>query len=94
MDLPDDLFRQVKIRAAEQGRKFKDVLGELVRLGLDASDRAGRVEPARIGKDELTGLPIILGTRPASPGMELTPERIKEILLEQEVEGYRQSSGR
>jgi hypothetical protein len=34
LDLPDDLMREVKIRAATQGRKLKDVIAEVMRNGL------------------------------------------------------------
>lgn len=34
MDLPDSVMRAVKIRAAEEGRKLKDVMEELIRRGL------------------------------------------------------------
>lgn len=36
LDLPDDLMREVKIRAAQQGRKLKDLLADAIRIGLDA----------------------------------------------------------
>lgn len=34
LDLPDDLMRELKIRAASQGRKLKDVTAETLRNGL------------------------------------------------------------
>ncbi len=37
LDLPDDLMREVKIRAAQEGRKLKDLLAEAIRTGLDAA---------------------------------------------------------
>jgi plasmid stability protein len=37
LDLPDDLMREVKIRAAQEGRKLKDLLAEVIRAGLDAA---------------------------------------------------------
>lgn len=94
VDLPDELYREIKIRAVNEGRRVKDLMEELLRLGLDASQRSDALVEPRIGRDPQTGLPIILGGRPASRGHELTPERIKEILLEQEEEWYRQTSGR
>jgi plasmid stability protein len=35
LDLPDDLMREVKIRAAREGRKRKDLLAAAIRAGLD-----------------------------------------------------------
>ncbi len=37
LDLPDDLMREVKIRAAQEGRKLKDLLAEAIRTGLDVA---------------------------------------------------------
>ena len=34
LDLPDELMRAVKIRAANERRKLKDVMAELLRRGL------------------------------------------------------------
>ena len=36
LDLPDDLMREVKIRAAKEGKKMKDLLAAAIRTGLDA----------------------------------------------------------
>jgi hypothetical protein len=45
LDLPDDLMREVKIRAAQQGRKLKDLLAEAIRLGLDADSAQAPTGP-------------------------------------------------
>ena len=37
LDLPDDLMREVKILAAQQGKKLKDVLADTLRSGLGAT---------------------------------------------------------
>jgi plasmid stability protein len=34
VDLPEDLAREVKLRASEENRKLKDVLADLLRRGL------------------------------------------------------------
>jgi len=34
LDLPDALMREVKVRAAQQDRKLKEVVEELIRVGL------------------------------------------------------------
>ena len=79
LDLPDDLMRAVKIRAAEDNRKLKDTFADLLRQGLSQS--ASETPPIR----HRVKLPLIRSTHPARPGEELTPERMDEILLEQEV---------
>lgn len=40
LDLPDALMREVKIRAAQQDRKLKDLVEELIRVGLGQPVRA------------------------------------------------------
>jgi hypothetical protein len=41
LDLPDDLFRALKARAAMDGTTLRDLVEKLVRAGLAASERAG-----------------------------------------------------
>jgi plasmid stability protein len=36
LDLPDPLMRRVKIRAASEGRKLKEIISELLEKGLNA----------------------------------------------------------
>ena len=36
LELPDELMRSVKVRAAETDRKLKDVVSELIRRGLES----------------------------------------------------------
>jgi hypothetical protein len=50
-------------------------------------------KPARIVRDLKTGLPVIVCRRPADPPEAASPERIAEILLQQEVEWYFVSVG-
>lgn len=79
LDIPDDLFREIKVEAALRGRKLKDLVSEFLRLGLAAS-RQTPTGVARIGKSPITGLPVIVGGHPAPPELEMTPERVAEIL--------------
>jgi hypothetical protein len=39
LDLPDDVMRRVKIRAASEDRKLKDVIAELLQKGNGGSPR-------------------------------------------------------
>ena len=79
IELPDELMREIKIRAAREDRKLKDLIPELLAraLAVSAQPTGRRVK-----------LPLIKGTRTPPPGEELTPEKVHEILLEQEVEWY------
>jgi plasmid stability protein len=80
LDLPDDLMREIKVRAAREDRKLKDLVAELLRRGL----RDESANPDRIRNR--VKLPLIEGGHPAKPGEELTPERVAQILLDQEVD--------
>lgn len=44
LDLPDPLMREVKVRAAQQDRKLKEVVEELIRTGLRET-RSGSIPP-------------------------------------------------
>ncbi len=90
VDLPDELFRELKLRAAGQGRKLKDVIAEVLRLGLDAKAET-KTGAAKIGRDQRTGLPVVECRRPAAPESEVTPNRVAEILLGQEIEWQREA---
>ena len=80
-DLPDELLRSMKMRAAQEGRKFKDVAAEIFRRGLaqpkPAANPFGRV-PVKP--------PLIQCRHPAASKAALTPDRVAEVLLNQEVD--------
>jgi plasmid stability protein len=77
LDLPDELMREIKVRAAREDRKLKDLVTELLRQGLAAQQE----QPRRIHRVKL---PLIHGS-PAKPGEDVTPERLHELLLDQET---------
>jgi hypothetical protein len=79
LELPDDLRRAVKMRAVREDRKLKDMVAELLRRGLAAESHDGPRRGHRVQ------LPLIRGGHPAPPGQELTPERVAEILLADDV---------
>ncbi len=85
-------MRKLKLRAIHEGRKLKDSVADVLRGSL-ACRRGWSIATARrmreVGTDKTTGLPVILGGRPAKPGDELTPERVADILNEQEAEWSR-----
>lgn len=73
LDLPDELIRQVKLRAVVQGRTVKDLVAELLRqgLGMDSPNGATKrptSEKVKIGKK---GLPVIQCT-PNSPATRMS----------------------
>ncbi|RYG35787.1 antitoxin [bacterium] len=84
LEIPDDLMRQIKMRALVDGRKLKDSVADLLRAGLAASKES--LPKAVVVKDPRTGLPVIQGRFTAPAGEALSPERIAEILIEQEAE--------
>lgn len=89
LDLPDALVEQVKIRAVREGRKLKDAVADLLRKGLAVVvDAEPDAEAPVITTDKKTGLPLIVCKHAASPEEEMTPERVADILLAQEVEWH------
>ena len=89
LDLPDALVKQIKIRAVEEGRKLKDEVADLLRKGLAvATGTEPDGQAAVITRDKETGLPVIECKQAAAPEEEMTPERVADILLAQEVEWH------
>jgi hypothetical protein len=87
LDLPDALVKQVKLRAVREGRKLKDAVADLLRKGLAAAtDEDADSRPPSISRDKKTGLPLVECRHVASPAAQLTPERVADLLLAQEVE--------
>ncbi|HEY0556727.1 MAG TPA: antitoxin [Thermoanaerobaculia bacterium] len=77
LDLPDDLVRAVKIRAAEENRKLKDLMADLLQRGL--AQRHGATASRRLK------LPLIECAHEARPDEEMTPERVAAVLLDEEA---------
>lgn len=74
LELPDDLMREIKVRAAEEGRTIKDLLTELLRRAI------GPAKPKKKRILKYKDLPVRRGGKPAAPGKEMTPERVAQIL--------------
>jgi len=85
LDLPADLVRAVKIRAVEENRRLKDTIAELLRRGLALEGGM----PATIRRR--VQLPLVECAHEAQPGEEMTPERVAEVLLEEEAAAHRGS---
>jgi hypothetical protein len=89
IDLPDALVREIKLRAVYGRRKLKDEVADLLRKGLNAPADAGQDRVGTVlARDEQTGLPIIVSHQAAEPGEQLSPERIAQILIDQEADWH------
>ena len=89
IELPDELVKQLKLRALNDGRKLKDTVADVLRRGLECPDEpADSRRESPLTFDETTGLPLIRCRRAARPGEGMTPERIADILLSQDVEWH------
>jgi len=53
LDIPDDLVREVKLRAVNEGRKLKDVISDLLRQGLGHEAMTSAGTDARRGSIEI-----------------------------------------
>lgn len=80
VDLPDDLMREIKVRAARTDRKLKDAMADLLRRGLAARDADDSTAEHR-----RVELPLVRCAHPARPEEEMTPERVADVLLEEEA---------
>lgn len=83
IELPDDLVRRMKIRAAEENRRLKDMVAELLARGLEEPPSARPPAPRRVR------LPLVRTERTQRPAEELTSERIADILLGSDVSASR-----
>lgn len=83
LDLPDDLMQTVKIRAIRENRKLKDMITDLLRRGL--AQEPGDLAAVR----NRVQLPLIHCAHEARPGEEMTPDRVAEVLLDEEASSLR-----
>lgn len=79
LDLPDNLLREMKLRAVLEGRKLKDVAAETIRRGLAVSESS----PHSTRRHRVK-LPIVAAP-PGAQKFELTGDRIHELEMEAEV---------
>ena len=83
LELPDDLMRAAKVRAATQGRRLKDVVAELIRLGLAAEPLVTAPPRSKVR------LPLVRCAHGASPAEEVTPERVADLLARDDAAAVR-----
>lgn len=79
LELPDDLMREVKIRAVNENRRIKEVVADALRRGLVAEDGPP-------GGTRRVRLPLVACAHEARPADEMTPDRVAAALLAQEAE--------
>jgi plasmid stability protein len=87
LDLPDELIREVKLRAVVQGRTVKDLVAEFLRQGLGiAPPRQPKKLPAgsmvKIGE---RGLPVIR-CHPLAPATRMSAEELLKLDQETQAE--------
>ena len=75
VDLPDDLVRDIKLRAVMDGRKLKDAMADVLREGLAARHARATSRQNRVR------LPLVQCRRAAA----LTPDQVTDVLLKQDI---------
>ena len=86
LDLPDELMRAAKIRAAKERRRLKDVVADLLRRGLAAEAKgAGRMQ-------RKVRLPLVECAHDARREKEMTPNRVADVLAQEDAKVARQAS--
>jgi plasmid stability protein len=78
LELPDDLMRSIKVRAASTDRTLTDVMTEVLRAGL-------RMEESDAPSRRTLDFPLVITARTAPEGA-LSPERIAEITSAADVD--------
>ena len=81
-DLPDELVREIKLKAVHEGRKLKDAMAELLRAGLAVGAAKAEERTARKKKSRL---PLVKCRHGATAATEMTPQGVADVLLEQEA---------
>ncbi|GAB4178637.1 MAG: antitoxin VapB41 [Terrimicrobiaceae bacterium] len=88
LDLPTEMVREMKLRAAAEGRKLRDVATEIFRRGLAQAGRADGNARNRVK------LPLIECKPAGTKAKEMTPEKVADVLLQQEVTWSDEAAGR
>ncbi|MFK7850138.1 MAG: antitoxin [Akkermansiaceae bacterium] len=74
LDLPEELIREMKIRAATEGRKLREIATEVIQRGLQKPPSEPKSTRKRIE------FPILKCEAPAT--RQFTPEELDEILFQ------------
>lgn len=86
LELPDELLRAAKIRAANEGRRLKDVVADLLRRGLAEEPKGSERVQRKVR------LPLVRCAHDARPELEMTPNRIADVLAREDASSLRKSS--
>ena len=81
VELPDGLFREIKLKAVREGRKLKDTMADLLRSGL-SMEASTHPYPR---PEKPPSMPLVKCRHAAEPNEEMTPGRVAQVLHEQEV---------
>src|SRR5258706_15448422 len=80
LDLPDDLVKEVQLRASREGRELGAAVVELLRKGLATPVvQPSAAPPPRIATDPVTGLPVIEGA-PDAPISRMSTQEIYALI--------------
>lgn len=85
LDLPENLVREMKMKAAREGRKLREVAAEVVQRGLLGSSAN------QVSKENRVLFPLV-ECQSANPDEELSPSRVAEILTDQETKWSEEAS--
>lgn len=85
LDLPDELMREMKLRAVIQGRTLRDLVAEFLRQGLGLSPTLSTPtqSPSRMVSMGTDGLPVIR-CRADAPAAHMRPQDL--LALEQQTQ--------
>jgi len=80
IDLPDDLFREAKTRAAQQGTTLKELMTQFIRTGLHGAGTSP-AKPRRRGRP-----PVAIASVPGqAPTPAMTNRQLNELLEAQDL---------
>lgn len=89
LDLPNDLVREVKLRAVNEGKKLKDVISDLLRQGLGHPSPPVSGGTARRGRIDLPLFP----SSPDAPARRMSMDELlaaeRETLTRDDLERLR-----
>ncbi len=80
LNIDDQLYRQVKVKAALENRTVTELIESALRYIVEEPSKNTAKSRHRVA------LPLLEDAQPADPQQEMTPQRIADILLEQETE--------
>ena len=80
LDLPDDIVREMKLRALLQGRTLRDLATDFLRQGLGLTAPRQAIKPAQDAPFDLSadGIPIFRG-RSDAPAVHMTIEQLLQL---------------